>query len=372
MSASFSTPQKAKPNPHPYAIKTSTTGLLSNSSSFSTTSGTHHYIPPSPSPSPTQTGFGGATTRHRYSSSESPRPLPPPPSAAALLGSEDDDTPRRVHRAYSLPQLPEDPKRWSPAEVSLYLTSSLNAASVGGGPTPVAHDIATFVKDKKITGRRFLRLNEVDLEESVRVFFLTDQKLMFYRYGINQLWRTTLVDASRALRRNVLRGHIWGNPTELDNKDDDYDDNNLSTNSNYVVNNRKRSLSTASQFRGRVRDMVDTLERSSSDSSSEQEEEENWTRRNKDTTSKRDNHHRHRSLEQQQQGRLPQRGSVSTLFGISEPGPERGIEDQDTTITAHTRRNVNSNGPRLLPFPPTGSSQFLLFDICKLYFNLFI
>ena len=368
MSASFSTPQRAKPNPHPYAIKTSTTGLLSSSSSFSTTSGTHHYIPPSPSPSPTQTGFGGAT-RHRYSSLESPRPLPPPPPAAALLASDDDDTPRRVHRSHSLPQeikLPEDPKRWSPAEVSIYLTSSLNEATVGGGPTPVAHDIATFVKDKKITGRRFLRLNEVDLEESVRVFFLTDQKLMFYRYGINQLWRTTLVDASHALRRNVLRGRIWGNPTEHDNKDDDNDDNNLSTNSNYITNH-KRSLSTTSQSRGRVRDMVDTLERSSSASSSEQEEEENWTRRNKDTASKRDSHHQHRSLEQhqhqpqQQQGRLPQRGSVSTLFGTSGPEPEREIKDEDSTITAHTRRNVNSNGPRLLPFPPTGPSQCLLF-----------
>jgi hypothetical protein len=172
MSTSFSTPTKQTPNAHPYAIKTTSTGLLSrNSSSSSTASGTHHYIPPSPSPSPTstQSGFGG--TRHRYSTSESPRSLPPPPSVA-----DDDDTPRRVtrvQRAYSLPQeikLPEDPKRWTPAEVSIYLTSNLNAAAGAGGhdlPTPVAHDIATFVKDKKITGRRFLRLNEVDLEESV-------------------------------------------------------------------------------------------------------------------------------------------------------------------------------------------------------------
>ena len=176
---SYSTPKRQQPNPHPYAIKTTSTGLLSrNSSSSSTASATHHYIPPcSPSPSPTQTAFGGAT-RHRYSASESPRPLPPSPSAAALLGNDDDDTPRRVHRAYSLPQeikLPEDPKRWTPAEVSIYLTSSLNAAAGGGGhdlPTPVAHDIATFVKDKKITGRRFLRLNEVDLEELVKIYRL--------------------------------------------------------------------------------------------------------------------------------------------------------------------------------------------------------
>jgi hypothetical protein len=62
-------------------------------------------------------------------------------------------------------KLPEDPKRWTPAEVSLYLASSLNSAA--DIPKPVAHDIAMFVKDKKITGRRFLSLNEVDLEESV-------------------------------------------------------------------------------------------------------------------------------------------------------------------------------------------------------------
>ena len=169
----------------------------------------------------------------------------------------------------------------------------------------------------------------------------------------------------------MLRGRIWGIPTEYKYKDDNYDDDiNVSSNSNHVITNRKRSLSTASQSRGRVRDMVDTLERSSSASSSEQDEEESWTRRNKDTTSKRDNHHRHRSLEQQQhqpqqqQGRLPQRGSVSTLFGTSGPGLEREIEDEDSTITAHTRRNVNSSAPRLLPLPPTGPSQFLLFAFC--------
>lgn len=175
---SFSTPKKQNPNPHPYAIKSTSTALLSrNSSSSSTASSTHHYIPSSPSPSPTQTGFGREreyTTRHRYSISDSPRPLPPPPLAAALIG--DDDTPRRVQRAYSLPQdvkLPEDPKRWTPVEVAIYLTSSLNAAAGRGHdlPTPVARDVATFVQDKKITGKSFLRLNEVDLEGSVVLLF---------------------------------------------------------------------------------------------------------------------------------------------------------------------------------------------------------
>ena len=176
--------------------------------------------------------------------------------------------------------------------------------------------------------------------------------------------------------RNVLRGRIWSDPTERDNEDDEYD--NLSSNSSFVATNRKRSLSTTSETRGRVRDMIDTLERSSSASSSELDEEGSCTdgRRNKDLSSKRDKvhhhnrYHRHRSLEQQQQqqsqmqqqGRLPQRGSVSTLFGSSSRSvldtPEGEIEDQDSTITGHVRRNVNGNEPRLLPFPPTGPSQF--------------
>jgi hypothetical protein len=96
--------------------------------------------------------------------------------------------------------------------------------------------------------------------------------------------------------------------------------------------------------------MIDTLERSSSASSSERDEEleGSRTRRNKGTTSKRDHHHhRHRSLEyhqQQLQGRLPLRGSVSTLFRTAEPRLEGEIEDEDGTI-AHTRRNLNVNEP---------------------------
>jgi hypothetical protein len=194
---------------------------------------------------------------------------------------------------------------------------------------------------------------------------LTDQKYTFYRYGINHLWRTTLVDASRALRRNVLRGRVWDNPSEHDNRDDDI---NLSSNSNYVTTNRKRASVLQANLEVGYEIWLTTFERSSS--SSEQEEEESWTRRNKDTTSKRDNHHRHRSLEQQQQrpqqqqmqqqGRLPQRGSVSTLFGTSGPRPERQMEDEESTITAHTRRNVN-NAPRLFITFATNWSQSVPF-----------
>jgi hypothetical protein len=363
---SFSTPRKQNPNPHPYAIKTTSTAVLSiNSSSPSTPSTTHHYIPPS-SPAPRQArGERRYITRHRYSrslTSDLPRSLPVPPSADKDEDSDDNTPPRRIQRTYSLPQeieLPEDPKRWTPAQVSLYLTSTLNTHDL---PASVVRDITTFVNDKKISGKSFLKLNQVDLEESVCIYIiillLTFDYL--YRYGIDQLWRTTLINASHALKKNVSHGHIWGN------KDTDED---LSSNSHLVITNRKRSLSTTSETStGRVRDMVDTLERSSSSASSSDLDEETDSRRNKHTSSKRNKvYHHHRHLDQQ--GRLPQRGSVSTLFGNTGPEqntPEREVEDNDSTINAHARRNVNGNEPRLLPFPPTGQFFFgflLYFDI---------
>jgi hypothetical protein len=86
--------------------------------------------------------------------------------------------------------------------------------------------------------------------------------------------------------------------------------------------------------------------------------------------------------QQQQQGRLPQRGSVSTLFGSSGPEPNplerEEVEDKDSTITAHARKNVHGNEPRLLPFPQTAPSQLFnssfffwtgfFFDLFSLFF----
>ena len=197
-----------------------------------------------------------------------------------------------------------------------------------------------------------------------------------HRYSINQLWRTTLINSSRALRKNSLHGRIWG-PEQYDNvsEEDDEDNNPLSLSSNSKFN-RQRSLSTASETKGRVRDMIDTLERSSSASSSELDEEEGSgtpSARARKNSSKRDKiHQKHRSLEEQQQqhqqGRLPQRGSVNNLFGTSGSGvpeapsqSEQEIEDKDNTITAHGKRHANGNEPRLLPFPPTGQFLGLVF-----------
>ncbi|KAH9481982.1 hypothetical protein JR316_0006512 [Psilocybe cubensis] len=113
-------PSKPKPPPlhnaHPYAIKTTSTALLTRSTSSTTMSdaAVNHYIPPSsPSPSPSPNspggsgfayGFGygsgsegderdGSPTAkrrgHRYSrslTSDLPMPLPPPPGSAAVKG----------------------------------------------------------------------------------------------------------------------------------------------------------------------------------------------------------------------------------------------------------------------------------------------
>src|ERR1700728_3780953 len=38
--------------------------------------------------------------------------------------------------------------------------------------------------------------------------------------GMNKLWRTALLSASRSLRKNVLRGRIWGIGSPTHNDDD--------------------------------------------------------------------------------------------------------------------------------------------------------
>ncbi|THH31226.1 hypothetical protein EUX98_g2991 [Antrodiella citrinella] len=223
------------PNPHPYAIKTTSTGLLSRSSStgFNTNASKNHYVPLSPSP--TRSSFHGNEKKHRATKSQyipessptkAPRPLPAPPafSSGDGHGSTDEaSAPRRARRADTLPSvpssapspfintpipvsvvdLPYNPKLWTPSELSSYLATALRVTSpdktqessdVVVLPARVAKDIATFVREMSITGRTFLRLNEDDLN------------IM----GVNQKWREALLLASRNLRQNVIKGRIWG------------------------------------------------------------------------------------------------------------------------------------------------------------------
>lgn len=198
---------KITPNPHPYAIKTTSTGLLtrSNSSSQNTQVSRHYYVPPSPTARkheeavyPSQTPSRSRRT-HRLSKSLSgvdsfeppnkrPLPAPPPhpstlPSCEPLASPGQWATPKRSKRAETLPptvpdlditpvkleDLPTNPKLWTPSQLSSYLTTALRVRSgeAMSLPLPVARDIATFVKDSKINGRLFLRLCEQDFDECV-------------------------------------------------------------------------------------------------------------------------------------------------------------------------------------------------------------
>lgn len=173
-------PRKEQPNAHPYAIQTSSTAILSrsNSTSAHASVGPHHYIPMSPSPtspnhSPTKVH---RPSRHRYSrslTSDQPPSLPPPPG----MNQTQDNTPRnRGHRADTLPSsaglslqnldLPDDPKSWTPPQLSMYLSAALRTGDANL-PAPVAKDIARFVNERSITGKTFLRFSEDDLLQYV-------------------------------------------------------------------------------------------------------------------------------------------------------------------------------------------------------------
>ena len=124
----------------------------------------------------------------------------PSPSPASGNGGEDeeDDTPcmrQRTKRADTLPsftvpnlELPEDPKTWSSTHLSAYLSSTLRAGA-GEVSDQVTRDIIAFVKEKRITGKFFLRLNEGDLEGYV-FFFPFYLKLMIGLYQRLELPKT--------------------------------------------------------------------------------------------------------------------------------------------------------------------------------------
>ncbi|TCD61345.1 hypothetical protein EIP91_008572 [Steccherinum ochraceum] len=242
--SSFSSPSPRNPdlspNPHPYAIKTTSTALLSrsNSSGFNTNAARNHYVPLSPSPTRTRSSTG----KHRSSKSQyvpeasptkAPRPLPTPPPFPSTapegpVDSQDIHKTRRSRRADTLPSapapfnplpaipssivdLPSNPKLWTPSELSSYLATALRVTSQSKAPNSmevvlparVAKDVAGFVREMRITGRTFLRLNDNDLTVM----------------GVNKKWREALLLASRNLRQNVLKGRIWGPDLDPDLED---------------------------------------------------------------------------------------------------------------------------------------------------------
>jgi hypothetical protein len=209
-----------KENNHPYAIKTTSTGILTRSNSSSMTSNTSHSYSPLTSPSaPRYTRSKPADEHrpHRHTKSLSsnplhiPPPLPFPPSRSSSRSSSrgssiSDDEDRfwglsdsyegadapytRVLRRETLPSLstpivspspkatdgldlikflglPENPRYWTPTNLSLYLGSVLSVEHGGSFSSPVIRDIETTIVNEKLSGRTFLRLNEDDLDEYV-------------------------------------------------------------------------------------------------------------------------------------------------------------------------------------------------------------
>ncbi|KIK98015.1 hypothetical protein PAXRUDRAFT_68227, partial [Paxillus rubicundulus Ve08.2h10] len=207
-----------QPNAHPYAIKTTSSALLSRSSSspHSAQHTKHHYVPSSPT-----------RPRHRHSSSLSlaesvsdeetrPPPLPTPPSFFSTSPSQesfhtsttDDTTPRRT-RAETLPagainpitdviedtnlsgDLPPNPKQWNTHQLSTYLSTSLREED--GLDDLGVEAVLYCVRERGFTGRELLTLTDADLATTS----LTDSQ------------RARLLGHSRTLRADVLRGRIY-------------------------------------------------------------------------------------------------------------------------------------------------------------------
>lgn len=211
-----------QPNAHPYAIKTTSSALLSrsNSSPHSAHHTRHHYIPSStPLRVPT-----GARAWHRHSSSLSsvegdspdvngvctiPAPLPTPPSVVASpnnspVSPKRADEPKLSHRVKSAETLsgsttqpisenhsdnqghefnhdenpgpglysglPSNPKQWNTDQLATYLETSFKLDNTANGDKA---GMLECVRTRGLTGRELLRLTDADLAGYVARLVLT-------------------------------------------------------------------------------------------------------------------------------------------------------------------------------------------------------
>ena len=175
-----------RPNPHPYAIKTTHTALLSRSnSSGHNTPSKYFYTPAAGTPSSSPMDHRHEYRGHRYSTSLTgvlPSPLPSPLSSPAhsQRGQSEHDSSLRRTRADTLPtylsnnsnplctepeeDLPLNPKTWAPSQLSVYLTTALRVRSGDRLPERVTRDIASWVRREGVSGRTFLRWTDEDLK----------------------------------------------------------------------------------------------------------------------------------------------------------------------------------------------------------------
>ncbi|GAC99067.1 hypothetical protein PHSY_006664 [Pseudozyma hubeiensis SY62] len=140
----------------------------------------------SPVSSPSANAFDlpqRSKTVHRMPSSISTPEL----HSISIIPPRSDSEAERLAEAVA--NLPLNPKTWLPSQVALYLTHVLGLV-----PRPVVEDVTAYVRSSRMGGRAFLRLSEKDLE----------------RQGLNLKWRKLMIEAVRKLRRDALRGRIWG------------------------------------------------------------------------------------------------------------------------------------------------------------------
>ncbi|KIM33557.1 hypothetical protein M408DRAFT_326254 [Serendipita vermifera MAFF 305830] len=240
-------------NGGPYAIKTTSTAVLSRSNSLSGRSPTPVLYTSSPNAKP----LGRSQSRgHRHtrslSNATSPLPLPVPPKRRDSQGSTDSLSLPPTPNEGAISQLPDNPKDWTPSQLSVYLASALRLKGGGSIPAPVAKDIAGFAFREKLAGRAFLRLSDESLKSM----------------GVNHLWREALLSASRTLRKKVLKGRIWGFGSPNDGAEEDetptkYSKRRIPSTVDEDVDQPASPSSPATNYRGgRVRGMIESIERS--------------------------------------------------------------------------------------------------------------
>jgi len=180
---SNSTKSDSRSNLHPYAVVTTSAGVLRRSNSAHSIHNTYRFVPSSPTKSKVnQTRHSEGHRYNHISNEELPRPLPVPPNfpssgsptktefephhETSFIGhmKRQSDTRHSLSQPEPLTgsvtdELPDDPRVWTPSQLSTYLTSS------GDSSPSLAQDLAAFIHLHKITGQTFLQLTESDLHK---------------------------------------------------------------------------------------------------------------------------------------------------------------------------------------------------------------
>ncbi|KIM37341.1 hypothetical protein M413DRAFT_277759 [Hebeloma cylindrosporum] len=274
--------QLTQPNAHPYAIKTTSTALLSRSTSSNAQSANavHRYVPLSASPSSPSSPFHhrgdgydddddgereygtrrhSRPSRHRYSRSltdTGPLPLPVPPGVGhgqsqsysgaspkpgvrerAQSFADDGESgdahsakrrgsmgpPRTPASVLNLVlNLPEDPKVWTPEDVARYLGRVVRARTVSGGEGGTMKPGNGGHNSNEALASdlaAFVREKQIGGRGFMR---MTEADLD--GYGTPHIWRATFLSASRGLRQSSLRGRIL--PTTFHTEPDEFKDDN--------------------------------------------------------------------------------------------------------------------------------------------------